>query len=225
MDNNATKFIAHAIEIGALELLPEGRVLKSGRLSPYFFNSGLFRTGNALKRLARAYAAAIFNSKMLTEAEVIFGPAYKGIPLACATAMELITYGIEVEYSFNRKEAKDHGEGGLLVGAELTNKRILIIDDVITDGATKSEALDIVRSEGGIPVGLVIAFDRHERATDSSLSAAQRFSEKHRLPVVAIASVVDVAHYLNSVDAVLPPGIDRITMAELVHTYSHEYGV
>lgn len=138
MDTETKKFLEQALKIGAMEIIPQGRPLKSGRISPYFFNSGLFITGASLDVLLHAYWTAWDNHPVLSEQEVdvVFGPAYKGIPLAVGLALH-VTYedgGKHLEYAFDRKEEKDHGEGGLLVGATLTGKQVLIVDDVMTSG-------------------------------------------------------------------------------------------
>ena len=161
---------------------------KSGRLSPYFFNSGLFNTGDSLARLGRYYAEAALASKV--QFDMIFGPAYKGIPLVSALAIGLAEKGHNLPYSFNRKEAKDHGEGGLIVGAPLAG-RVLIVDDVITDGAAKREAIELVRSHGAVPAGVLIMLDRMERGT-GTLSAVQELTAQFGIPVIAIAALPDV---------------------------------
>ena len=155
---------------------------KSGRESPYFFNAGRFDSGSALAELAACYADAIDEAGV--EFDVLFGPAYKGIPLATAVACEYARRGRDLPLAFNRKEAKAHGEGGTLIGAPLAGKRVLIIDDVITAGTAIREALGIIRETGGIPAGIVIALDRQERATEAhAQSAAQAVSAEHALRV------------------------------------------
>lgn len=189
--NTSREFVQYALSIGALELVPEGRKLKSGRISPYFFNSGLFNTGDSLSRLAGAYAAAVYRDGR--RPDVIFGPAYKGIPLVSAVA---VTLGNSIEYAFNRKEEKDHGEGGLIVGKSFEGKTVTILDDVMTTGASIIEAAEIIRGNGGMPVGCVIAFDRQERV-DGELSAVQEFEQKHHIPVQAAATLDDLIWVLN----------------------------
>ncbi len=187
----AQAFVKYALQIGAIELLPEGRRLKSERISPYFFNSGLFNTGESLTRLAEAYAAEI---KRSFQPEVIFGPAYKGIPIAAAVAQAI---GGDMGYAFNRKEAKDHGEGGVLVGAPINGKKVVIVDDVMTTGDTSGEAVELVRGYGGIPIGYTIAFDRQERGVDTELSAVQAFEEKFGIPVAAAGKLDDLIEILH----------------------------
>ncbi|MEP7069936.1 MAG: orotate phosphoribosyltransferase [Usitatibacter sp.] len=161
---------------------------RAGRLSPYFFNAGLFCDGERLGELAGFYAHAALASGIAFD--VIFGPAYKGITLAAATAVALARLGHNVPFCFNRKEAKDHGEGGNIVGAPLRG-RALIIDDVITDGASKREAIEIIRAAGATPAGVLIALDRQERG-QGELSATQEVSRDFGLPVTAIATLADI---------------------------------
>ena len=187
---------------------------KSGRLSPYFFNSGLFNTGEALARLGRYYAHAALASGVVFD--MTFGPAYKGIPLVSALAIGLAEKGHNLPYSFNRKEAKDHGEGGLIVGAPLAG-RVLIVDDVITDGAAKREAIELVRAHGATPAGVLIMLDRMERGT-GTLSAVQELEAQFGIPVIAIAALPDVLA-LVSANAALTEFKDRIEV------YRELYGV
>ncbi len=210
------QLVAHALHIEALELIPEGRKLKNGRLSPYFFNSGLFKSGEDLSILANAYAAALNRSDI--PFDVIFGPAYKGITLAAITAMKYAErYHADVTYCFNRKEVKDHGEGGLLVGdAKLAGRQIALVDDVITDGATKVEAMNIIRSAGGNINQIVLAFDRKERVT-GSLSAADEFTKAHQIPVFAAADLDDLLVVLKS-----QPNTSSIVAQ--IENYRDEYG-
>lgn len=219
----AFEFVQYALRIGALELVPEGRKLKNGRISPYFFNSALFKTGDALSRLAGAYAPVVY--KFGERPDVLFGPAYKGIPLVAAIAVVL---GNSIEFAFNRKEAKDHGEGGLLVGASLQGKKVLIVDDVITSGVTKKEAMEFVRQCGGTPVGLAIAFDRQERGA-GDLSAAQEFEQMFGIPLVAAATLDDLLSVLEkNLDNDSDDG-DAHRAAEQMLTkiigYNSQYGV
>ena len=167
---------------------------KAGRLSPYFFNAGLFNDGLSLKNLADFYAKTIIASNI--KFDVLFGPAYKGIPLAAGTAMTLAELGHNVPYSYNRKEAKDHGEGGTTVGAKLQG-RVLIIDDVISAGTSVRESIEIIRAAGAMPCGVVIALDRMERG-QGELSAVQEVHQSYGIPVIAIATLDDLLGYLQS---------------------------
>ncbi len=170
-------------------------VTKSGRQSPYFFNAGGFDTGHAIARLGEAYADALLDSGV--EFDMLFGPAYKGITLAATTAIALAAKGRDVPFCYNRKEAKDHGEGGLLVGAPLAG-RVVIIDDVITDGAAKRESVQMIRAAGAEPVAVLIALDRAERVTDDAdaPSAVQAFERSVGVPVINIVDVHDVLELL-----------------------------
>ena len=161
---------------------------KSSRLSPYFFNSGLFNTGESLARLGRYYAEAALTSGV--QFDMIFGPAYKGIPLVSALAIGLAEKGHNLPYSFNRKEAKDHGEGGLIVGAPLAG-RVLIVDDVITAGISVRESVALIREHGATPAGVLIMLDRMERGA-GTLSAVQELTAQFGIPVIAIAALPDV---------------------------------
>ncbi|WP_409524507.1 orotate phosphoribosyltransferase [Nitrincola sp. MINF-07-Sa-05] len=168
--------------------------LKSGRKSPYFFNAGLFNTGEALARLGKFYAAAIVDAGI--SYDLLLGPAYKGIPLATTTAVALFNdHQLDVPYVFNRKEAKDHGEGGNLVGAPLQGKA-LIIDDVITAGTAIREVMSIIEQAGAAPAGVVIALDRQERGT-GELSAIQEVERDYNIPVTSIISLTDLIEYLE----------------------------
>ena len=187
---------------------------KSGRLSPYFFNSGLFNTGESLARLGRYYADAALTSGVAFD--MTFGPAYKGIPLVSALAIGLAEKGHNLPYSFNRKEAKDHGEGGTIVGAPLAG-RVLIVDDVITAGTSVRESVEIIRAHGAVPAGVLIMLDRMERGT-GTLSAVQEVEANVGIPVIAIASLPDVLALVGS-DPALNEFKDRI------ETYRGLYGV
>ncbi len=190
---------------------------KSGRQSPYFFNAGGFDTGGALAELGEAYAEALLASGV--EFDMLFGPAYKGITLAATTAVALARRGRDVPFCFNRKEAKDHGEGGLLVGAPLQG-RVVIVDDVITDGAAKRESVQIIRAQGAIPAAVLIALDRDERVSDdpASPSAVQAFQSSVGVPVISIANVHDVLTYLNGA------GDEFAESRNAVWAYLQEYG-
>jgi orotate phosphoribosyltransferase len=195
------QFIEFAVAAGALTF--GDFTTKSGRRTPYFFNAGRFDSGAALRRLAAFYAQTILASRSdgALRFDMLFGPAYKGIALAAATAMALAESGLDVPYSYNRKEAKDHGERGTLVGAPLAG-RVLIIDDVITDGAAKRESLALIQAQGAQVAGVVIMLDRGERIGPdhdlSSESAVQAFERSTGTPVIAIAGVDDLLAYLES---------------------------
>ena len=166
--------------------------LKSGRRSPYFFNMGRIDSGAALAQLGRAYAAAVVNSGI--QVDMLFGPAYKGIALAAATAIALADqHNRDLPWAYNRKEAKDHGEGGVLVGAPLKG-RVLIVDDVMTAGTAVRESLALIRAQGATPAGVLIALDRQERG-QGELSAAQEVTAEFGIPVIAITSLGDVLAY------------------------------
>jgi orotate phosphoribosyltransferase len=180
------EFVAFAIRAGALRF---GEfTTKAGRVSPYFFNAGRFCDGDSLGALGRFYARAAVASGI--RYEVLFGPAYKGITLAAATAVALADLGHNVPFCFNRKEAKDHGEGGNIVGAPLRG-RVLVIDDVITDGGAKREAIELIRAAGAEPVGVLIALDREEKG-QGELSATQELGRDYGIPVAAIATLSDI---------------------------------
>ena len=163
--------------------------LKSGRASPYFFNAGLFYSGSALATLGECYADSLAASGLAFD--MLFGPAYKGIPLATTLSVALAARGRDVPVAFNRKEPKDHGEGGLLIGAKITG-RVLIVDDVITAGTAIRESLEIIRAAGGTPCGVAIALDRQERGQVGMRSAAQEVAAEFTLPVIAIAGLSDL---------------------------------
>ena len=167
---------------------------KAGRLSPYFFNSGLFQDGAALRTLCQFYAQAILAAEL--PFDVLFGPAYKGIPLAAGTAIALAEQGRNVPYSFNRKEAKDHGEGGTIVGAKLQG-RVLIIDDVISAGTSVRESIELIRAAGAEPCGVVIALDRMERG-QGEFSAVQEVQRNYGIPVIPIATLDDLLGFLQA---------------------------
>jgi len=169
--------------------------LKSGRVSPYFFNAGLFNTGHALSELGKSYATAMIEQKL--ECDVLFGPAYKGIPLVSTLAVALsVGHGIDKPYAFNRKEAKDHGEGGSIVGAALQGK-VLIVDDVITAGTAIREAVDIIKAQGGEASAVLIALDRQEKGQGEK-SAVQEVQDDYGIPVNSIITMTDLITYLES---------------------------
>ena len=169
---------------------------KAGRLSPYFFNSGLFSDGESLAQLTHFYAQAALASGF--KIDTIFGPAYKGITLAAGTAMAMANLGHNRPFCYNRKEAKDHGEGGLIVGAPLTGN-VLIVDDVISDGASKRESVEMILAAGATPIGVLIALDRQEvgAKAGSTQSAAQEFNQITGIPVIAVATLADIVTYLE----------------------------
>jgi orotate phosphoribosyltransferase len=168
---------------------------KAGRLSPYFFNAGLFNDGASLARLCGFYARAILSSAI--PCDMLFGPAYKGIPLVAGTAMALAGQGHNLPYCYNRKEAKDHGEGGMTIGAELAG-RVLIIDDVISAGTSVRESVEIIRAAGAIPAGVVIAIDRMERGSGAEQhSAVQEVQQKFGMPVISVANLDDLIGFLQ----------------------------
>ena len=213
-DANAFRreFVQFAIEAGVLRF-GEFRT-KAGRLSPYFFNAGLFSDGERLGELGGYYARAALASGIAFD--ILFGPAYKGITLAAATAVALAGLGHNVPFCFNRKEAKDHGEGGNIVGAPLAG-RALIIDDVITDGASKREAIEIIRAAGATPAGVLIALDRQERGA-GELSATQEVGREYGIPVAAIATLADILSTLRGMPE-HKADVDRI------EKYRQQYGV
>lgn len=188
------EFLAFAMQAGVLRF-GEFKT-KAGRLSPYFFNAGQFNTGATLAKLGEFYAKSLIAAG--AEFDLLFGPAYKGIPLAVATAVALAHLGHDKPIAFNRKEAKDHGEGGTIVGAKLSG-RVMIIDDVITDGASKRESVEIILAAGATPCGVVIAFDRMERGQDASpMSAVQTFERDFGIPVISIANLDDLMAVLEN---------------------------
>lgn len=191
--------------------------LKSGRVSPYFFNAGLFNTGEKLGFLARCYAEAIEFSEL--DYDVLFGPAYKGIPLAASTALALAgEHNIDKPFCFNRKEAKDHGEGGSIVGAALSGK-VLIIDDVITAGTAIREAVEIIQGNGASLSGIAVAMDRQERGTGSN-SAIQEIEENYQIKVISIITLQHIIDYLAQSDST-----ELGSHLEAVTAYREEYGV
>ncbi len=194
MSDHRSRFLQLALNADALRF---GQfTLKSGRVSPYFFNAGRFDTGLALAQLGNCYADAVEASGVAFDQ--LFGPAYKGIPLATAIACEFSHRGRNLPLTFNRKEAKDHGEGGSLIGADMAGRRILIVDDVITAGTAIREALAIIRDAGGIPAGIVVALDRQEIASESDRrSAAQAVAAETGIPVIAVANLADLLAFAS----------------------------
>ncbi|MEN5208127.1 orotate phosphoribosyltransferase [Stenotrophomonas terrae] len=194
MSDHRSRFLQLALNADALRF---GQfTLKSGRVSPYFFNAGRFDTGLALAQLGNCYADAIDAAGIAYDQ--LFGPAYKGIPLATAIACEFSHRGRNLPLTFNRKEAKDHGEGGTLIGADMAGKRILIVDDVITAGTAIREALAIIREANGIPAGIVVALDRQEIASETDpRSAAQAVAAETGIPVIAVANLADLLAFAS----------------------------
>lgn len=174
--------------------------LKSGRLSPYFFNAGLFDDGQSLLSISQCYADRITECKI--SFDMLFGPAYKGIPLATGVSMCLAQRGLNVPVAFNRKEAKSHGEGGILIGAPLKG-RVLIIDDVITAGTAIRESIELIQGSGAVVAGIIIALDRQEKGIDSELSASQEIQQSFKIPVYSVIGLNDVMQYSSQRDELL----------------------
>jgi orotate phosphoribosyltransferase len=218
------EFIEFSLREGVLKF--GSFVLKSGRTSPYFFNAGLFASGSALFRLGRSYAAAIMASELAGKDgkvgfDVVFGPAYKGISLGALVCASLYAdFDVDVGFAYNRKEAKDHGEGGVLVGSAMAGKRILIVDDVITAGTAIRESHEMLQKIGATPVGVAIALDRAEkRSLDDPLSAVQAVARDLAIPVVSIVALPQLQEYLRQ-----SPKYDEDVL-KLVTEYRSKYGV
>lgn len=213
MQDYQKEFLEFALDVGVLRF---GEfTLKSGRISPYFFNAGLFNSGAALARLGRYYAQTIVASGI--EFDVLYGPAYKGIPLAAVTAAALYDHhDRDVAYAFNRKEAKDHGEGGIIVGHALEG-RILIIDDVISAGTSVRESMDIIEQLGAKAAGVVIALDRQEKG-QGELSAIQEVERDYDIPVAGIVQLKDLVTFLEEKG-------DSPQYLESIQRYRDQYGV
>jgi orotate phosphoribosyltransferase len=213
MEKYQQEFIEFALKIGVLRF---GEfTLKSGRVSPYFFNAGLFNSGSSLAQLGRYYAQTIVDSKL--EFDVLYGPAYKGIPLAAATAIALADHhGMDMPYAFNRKEAKDHGEGGTIVGAPLQGK-VLIIDDVISAGTSVRESIDIITAANAEPAGVVIALDRQEKGRGET-SAIQEVEHNYGLTVASIIQLRLLIEYLERQS-------DMRDSLQAINAYREKYGV
>ena len=214
---NKNQFIEFVMQTGVLKL---GQfTLKSGRISPYFFNAGLFNTGGQLATLAKGYANAVAESNI--PFDVLFGPAYKGIPLAATTSVALAQeHNLDKPYAFNRKEAKDHGEGGSIVGHALKGQ-VLIIDDVITAGTAIREAIDIIVGNGAQPAGVLIALDRMEKGK-GELSAIQEVEKEFGIPVISIINLNDIINYLKN-QAQHQPDMQRYLDAMV--EYRQQYGI
>jgi orotate phosphoribosyltransferase len=187
---------------------------KAGRLSPYFFNAGLFNDGDSLGRLAEFYAKAVDADEL--GFDMLFGPAYKGIPLVAAIAIALAQRGKNFPFAYNRKEAKDHGEGGSIVGAPLSG-RVLIVDDVISAGTSVRESVELIRAAGAIPAGVLIALDRQERGL-GALSAVQEVRRDYGIPVIAVAGLGDLMAFLEH-------HVEFAEYRDAVARYRSEYGV
>ncbi|MBM4207016.1 MAG: orotate phosphoribosyltransferase [Gammaproteobacteria bacterium] len=207
------EFIAYALECGVLKF---GEFqLKSGRISPYFFNTGLFNTGAMIGKLGEFYAQTLIHSGL--KPDVIYGPAYKGIPLACAAAIAYANMtGNDMPYAFNRKEAKDHGEGGAIVGNKLAGK-VLIIDDVITAGTSVRESVEIIKEAGAEPMAVLIALDRQEKA-HNQLSAVQEVEENFKIPVLSIININSIISHIRDGKTDLHAPLEEIM------AYQDKYG-
>lgn len=207
------QFIELAVEVGVLKF---GQFkLKSGRISPYFFNSGLFNTGYSAAKLGRSYAAAVDAAGI--GYDMLFGPAYKGIPLVSLAAAALAEhYGVDIPFCFNRKEIKDHGEGGAIVGAPV-HGRVLILDDVITAGTAIRETITLLQQAGGTPAGVVLALDRQERGT-GELSATQEVEKNYGIPVTSIIRLDDLVEHLEG-------SSEHSQFLPLIQDYRQRYGV
>jgi orotate phosphoribosyltransferase len=218
MHNYQLEFIDLALSREALRF--GSFTLKSGRQSPYFFNAGLFSDGAAASALGRCYAAALVDSGL--DYDMLFGPAYKGIPLATATAIALADHhGRNVPYAFNRKEAKDHGEGGSIVGVPLKG-RVVIVDDVVSDGAAKREAIDLIHKSGATPAAILLALDRQERG-QGDRSAVQEIYAAHGVSCVSILTLGQLLAALENP----PDGRARVSAQQLtaLKTYRGQFGV
>ena len=187
---------------------------KAGRLSPYFFNAGLFNDGDSLRKIGQFYAKAILAAQL--PFDMLFGPAYKGIPLVSAVSISLSEIGSNYPFCFNRKEAKDHGEGGSIVGLPLSG-RVLIVDDVISAGVSVRETVDLIRASDAIPCGVIIALDRMERGSEG-LSAAQEVRQIYGIPVISIINLDNLMNYLQDRD-------DLVLNLRAVESYRAQYGV
>ncbi len=216
METYQHDFIEFIIQENALQF---GEfTLKSGRQSPYFFNIGHLCSGQALIKLGQFYALALNNSQVTYD--VLFGPAYKGIPLAVATSMQLAEqYQKNIPYSFDRKEAKRHGEGGMVVGAQLAQKQAMIIDDVITAGTQKRLAIEFIKENGGNVSGVVIALDRQEKAENSDMSSVQQLEKTCHIPVISIANLDNVITYLKQYPNEHKQHLETLT------AYQQKYGI
>lgn len=213
MKDFQTKFISYSIECGILQF---GEFkLKSGRISPYFFNTGLFNSGARLTQLGQFYADAIIDSQV--KFDLIYGPAYKGIPIVCATSMALSgKVSSQILFAFNRKESKDHGEGGMLVGSAIKGK-VLIVDDVISAGTSVQESVNIIRRHNGIPAGVVVSLDRQEKG-QNELSAIDEVKKSFGIDVISIITLNDIIEFLKNKD-------DMKHTLSLICNYHKKYGI
>ncbi|MCK9606933.1 MAG: orotate phosphoribosyltransferase [Methylomonas sp.] len=206
------QFIAYALECGVLKF---GEFqLKSGRISPYFFNTGLFNTGAQLDKLGQFYAQTLINAGV--EIDVLYGPAYKGIPLVGTTAIAYSRLRADIPFAFNRKEAKDHGEGGALVGAPLQGK-VWILDDVITAGTSVRESVEIIQAAGATVAGVVIALDRQEKGQNQT-SAVQEVSQQFGIPVLPIITLAEIIEFIEQ----NPSYADQLA---IIRGYRQQYGI
>lgn len=216
MQEYQKEFIRFCLDAGALKF---GEfILKSGRQSPYFFNAGMFKDGNSFLQLAKFYAMAITENFKDSEFDLLFGPAYKGITLATVASMGLAQMGKRVPVCFNRKEKKDHGEGGVMIGEPLKGKRALLIDDVITAGTTIREAVEITNAEHGSLAGIVIALNRQEIGLNSKLSAIQEVENTYHLKVISIITMEHLIEYVHNNDKLS-------SHLEALNNYRKIYGV
>ena len=210
---SSSAFVAFCLKLGVLRF--GSFILKSGRQSPYFFNAGLFNSGQAIAQLGRFYAQAVMQSDIAHD--MLFGPAYKGIPLVTTTAVALADqHHRDLPWAFNRKEAKAHGEGGSIVGAPLKG-RVLIVDDVITAGTALRESVEIIKAAGATPAGIVLALDRQEKG-NSELSAVQEIEQQYGLPVTSIIKLADLIEHLRA-------STDSQATLEAVQQYRDQYGI
>ena len=213
MADNNRAFIELALASGVLQF--GAFTLKSGRVSPYFFNAGLFQTGDALSALGAFYADRMMAAD--GSFDVLFGPPYKGIPLVSAMAVALSRdHGRSLPYAYARKEAKDHGEGGVLVGAALEG-RVLIVDDVVTAGTAANEAIEMIRTAGAEPAGVLVAIDREERGQEGSLSAVQALEADHGIPVYSIVTFSEILEFVEETQS--PEALNTML------AYREAYGV
>ncbi len=210
---SSSAFVAFCLKLGVLRF--GSFILKSGRQSPYFFNAGLFNSGQAIAQLGRFYAQAVMQSDIAHD--MLFGPAYKGIPLVTTTAVALADqHHRDLPWAFNRKEAKAHGEGGSIVGAPLKG-RVLIVDDVITAGTALRESVEIIKAAGATPAGIVLALDRQEKG-NSELSAVQEIEQQYGLPVTSIIKLADLIEHLRA-------STDSQATLAAVQQYRDQYGI